>query len=346
MSERVPLKLVEVKLLRDEWTNPDVTISSPEDAVSFMNKIMGDSDREMVSIINLSSKGKVINASIINVGDINKSIISGGNIFRTALLSGAASFILLHNHPSGELTPSMADFTVTRNLYIMGKNLGVELQDHIIMNGRETYSIKENHSALLEGEHFLSSDLMNVSEEKNSYRSVKSYFTVYYCGEFHDMSIGYDRLKTMTEAKKIFDGIPDQFISLKPALGIVVVDEKTDETIEQFDLYNGKYINLDYIDRYESIMKCTSAHYKMAEILETFSEADVIGKVPKQIEEKREKVSSKVKGKKNLDEITKELEEGVTAVFDSDNYKTYLDMVSKLPRYSFNNTVLLQYIYG
>ena len=125
------LKLVEIR----QRELPDLSkqmIQMPEDAIDAMKELIGNLDREAFAVLNLSSKGQVLNASICTVGTINAVLVSPPETFRAALLSGAASIIAVHNHPSGFCEPSKEDIRITKRLVSAGKVLGIPLLDHII----------------------------------------------------------------------------------------------------------------------------------------------------------------------------------------------------------------------
>ena len=78
----------------------------------------------------------------VSHGNVNSSICSSREIFQKALLGNAVSIILIHNHPSGDCTPSREDIKVTEKLKEAGKIVGVEVLDHIII-GQSYCSLKE-----------------------------------------------------------------------------------------------------------------------------------------------------------------------------------------------------------
>ena len=113
------LKLVEIR----QREIPDVSermIRRPEDAIEAMRELIGNLDREAFAVLNLSSKGQVLNASICTVGTVNAALVSPPETFRAALLSGAASIIAVHNHPSGFCEPSKEDIQITKRLVYAG----------------------------------------------------------------------------------------------------------------------------------------------------------------------------------------------------------------------------------
>lgn len=98
---------------------------------------------EYVYMLSFSSTYRVLGAFQISHGNINTSIVSSREIFICLLLSGAASFVLCHNHPSGICTPSEKDISVTKKLEKCAKLMEIQFTDHIII-GSSYYSFKEN----------------------------------------------------------------------------------------------------------------------------------------------------------------------------------------------------------
>lgn len=127
------LEFVRIQLIPDKKLLREKPIRSSEDAANFVAEELALSDREVFALINMNAKGQPINACIVSIGDLCSSITHPREIFKFAFLSNAGSFISIHNHPSGDPTPSEADITTTRRLYEAGNLLGVPLLDHIII---------------------------------------------------------------------------------------------------------------------------------------------------------------------------------------------------------------------
>ncbi len=104
--------------------------------------------REVFCILNCTTKSQVINMNIVSMGTINASLVTGREVFKSAILSNASYVILLHNHPSGDPQPSSHDFLVTSKLCAGGNILGIDVLDHIIVGGRTG----KYHSMAKEGE--------------------------------------------------------------------------------------------------------------------------------------------------------------------------------------------------
>ena len=121
----------------------NVDITSPEDVFNYMMEEMRYLEQEEFRIILLNIKNKVLGVETVFRGGLNSSIVHPREIFRLALRRSAASLILLHNHPSGDPTPSAEDISVTRRLVEAGEIMGVSILDHIIMGEGRFLSFRE-----------------------------------------------------------------------------------------------------------------------------------------------------------------------------------------------------------
>ncbi len=90
-------------------------------------------DREQFIIACLNTKNEPTDISVVAVGSLNKATVHPREVFKTAILSNAASIIAFHNHPSGETPPSQQDIQLTNRLYEAGELLGIKLLDHLII---------------------------------------------------------------------------------------------------------------------------------------------------------------------------------------------------------------------
>ena len=136
-----------VELEKEVSTNcPDLSysIKSPDDAVNIGRGFMRihEEPEEYMYMICMNTKNKIIGVFEISHGSVNSSIVSPREVFQKALLANAVSIIVMHNHPSGDSTPSREDIEVTKRLVEAGKIVGVEVLDHIIVGDRYS-SLKE-----------------------------------------------------------------------------------------------------------------------------------------------------------------------------------------------------------
>ena len=160
------MDFVHIELKRDTWIQPVMKIQTPNEAVEAVQKLIENLDREELVCIYLATSGRVINAAVCSIGAMDQSTVSPAEIIRTALMTGAKSMILLHNHPSGQADPSKDDFLVTRRMACVGKLVGIQLLDHIVVGDRGMrYSIKENRADLFEIQKDM--DFSMIAAERN-----------------------------------------------------------------------------------------------------------------------------------------------------------------------------------
>ena len=129
--EQVAIRMVEEPPLysKEPMNNPDA-------AIRVMNEFLSQMDRELFCIVNLQADLTPINMNIVSVGSLNEALINPREIFKSAILSNAHSMMLIHNHPSGNLTPSTSDIQTTARMQELGELMGISLVDHII-TGRD-----------------------------------------------------------------------------------------------------------------------------------------------------------------------------------------------------------------
>ena len=243
------LKQVQVRLRLSEagsiYSSKEIT--NHVRAAEVMSDVLAQMDREYVCVVNLDVKNRPINFNIVSIGDIDAAIAPLQNIFKSAILSNSTRIMLMHNHPSGDMTPSMEDMSLTKRVYQLGTMMNIPLVDHVIVAGgtRQSYSLMENHPELFRMSEAVTQEIMRgiVQEEKTVYGGQRSWEVT---------SIGKD----------------------EPG----------------------------------------GAHrYKTKE-------------------ERQKEV---------LDDVSKQIEEGIRKAFSNENYRDYLKVVSRFPAYSFNNTVLI-----
>jgi DNA repair protein RadC len=100
-------------------------------------------DREHFRVVLLNTKNQVLAVETISVGGLSSSLVHPREVFKRAIQRSAAALILVHNHPSGDPTPSSEDLEVTKRLQEAGKILGIEVLDHIIIGDHQFISLKE-----------------------------------------------------------------------------------------------------------------------------------------------------------------------------------------------------------
>lgn len=125
-----------------------VQFNSPEQVGLFCTKVlkMDKKPQEEIYVLALNTKLELTNLSRVYIGTINISVASPREIFRFLFLSNANSFIMVHNHPSGDCTPSVQDIELTQQLKEAGNLLGCKLNDHIIIGEKMHYSFQIQRS--------------------------------------------------------------------------------------------------------------------------------------------------------------------------------------------------------
>ena len=117
-----------------------VRITSSKDVASFLKSQMSDLEYEVFAVIFLNRANKIIHFEIISRGGITGTVADPRIILKMALLHGATSLILSHNHPSGNLQPSKADDTITHNIRDAAALVDIKLLDHLIVSENGYYS--------------------------------------------------------------------------------------------------------------------------------------------------------------------------------------------------------------
>ncbi len=117
-------------------------ITSAKDVFEYAWPKLGK-DKEHFMVLLLDSKNRVIKDEIVSIGTLNSSIIHPREIFKTAIKESANAIILVHNHPSGDPTPSNEDREITEKIFEAGKVLNISVLDHVIVGENEYWSWKE-----------------------------------------------------------------------------------------------------------------------------------------------------------------------------------------------------------
>jgi DNA repair protein RadC len=125
-----------------------IKITSTAQAIAFcrqrFRRLVTDAKQEEFHIVTLDTKNQVIATHQITVGTLDASLVHPREVFRPSIKDAAASVILVHNHPSGDPTPSREDKAVTTRLESAGKILGIDVLDHIVLGRNEAVSIRES----------------------------------------------------------------------------------------------------------------------------------------------------------------------------------------------------------
>lgn len=113
------------------------------DQVAELFSFLKKETKEYFLTLHLNSKNQILCIDPVSVGSLSASIVHPREVFKSVLLSSAASILMVHNHPSGSTTPSQEDIDITRRLQRAGELLGVRVLDHLII-GTEHFSLSEH----------------------------------------------------------------------------------------------------------------------------------------------------------------------------------------------------------
>ena len=341
---QVAIRMVEMPPLLS-----DVPMDGPEAAVKVMADMLKDYDREVVAIVNLQTDGKPINMNVVSMGALDQSIAHPREILKSTILSNASAIMLVHNHPSNKLQPSMDDIATTARVKQLCDLIGVKFLDHIIVGpGKDYYSFHQkqqiplsslkltNNLEDIELEGFRVAENTAVKEEKKTVT-----LTVAECSEFHNMGEFHENITSVAEAVAKFKEIPHERMHGIPAIGIRVADLKNPEDSVEMDVLIGQRIDLDMLRYVPDIAENWQAQQMIATLIHDMPEAQIEGEIPENIQKKIDWIESRDKRADELHQITDKLEKGVKDVFQSDKYKQFLNVMAKFPRYSVNNTMLI-----
>lgn len=126
-----------------------LTFLEPESIYNYYRNVLSNRKQEEVHVLLLDCKLHLLREFTVSKGTINSSLVSPADVFRLCLLNSAACFVLMHNHPSGDPSPSLDDINLTETIRDMGLKLQLPLIDHIILGADCYYSFKENSNILL-----------------------------------------------------------------------------------------------------------------------------------------------------------------------------------------------------
>lgn len=120
-------------------------IRSPQDVFTLLHAEMKYLQQEHFVVILLNTKNHVIEQpKTISIGTLNSALVHPREVFRAAVKQSSASLVCVHNHPSGDTTPSKEDIEITKRLIEAGRIIGIEVLDHVIIGDNRFVSLKES----------------------------------------------------------------------------------------------------------------------------------------------------------------------------------------------------------
>ncbi len=123
----------------------NINITNCSDIYKYFKYLIKDNDQERFYVIYLDVKKKVIDKKLLFVGTVNMSMVHPREVFKYAYLNSASYIVCIHNHPSGDVTPSEEDRNITKELVSIGKAQKIPILDHLIIGENKYYSFFENN---------------------------------------------------------------------------------------------------------------------------------------------------------------------------------------------------------
>ena len=129
-----------VMLVKEGKLMASPQLRNSDTTVALVRPLCDQLDREAFWVIALDTKNKLIGVNQVSVGTLNQNIVHPREIFKYLALCSAAAFIAVHNHPSGDPTPSIEDERITSRLKLAGNIMGIKMLDHIVVGETGYYS--------------------------------------------------------------------------------------------------------------------------------------------------------------------------------------------------------------
>lgn len=124
--------------------NYTASIMHPEDLVQWFQMEIGPRKQEHFVAVYLDTRGRILTHKVLYIGTLNESCVHPRDIFHEAFLYKANSLIMVHNHPSGDPTPSRQDIDFTKRIQEISLLFGIALLDHVIVGRNDSYSFKQH----------------------------------------------------------------------------------------------------------------------------------------------------------------------------------------------------------
>lgn len=119
--------------LRSRGNDGKVTLGSPDQVFAHFGPLMEDLKKEVFRVVLLDAQNGLLRDVVVSEGTLSASLVHPREVFKPAILESAAALILIHNHPSGDPTPSKEDIRLTRQLVECGRLLDLKVHDHVII---------------------------------------------------------------------------------------------------------------------------------------------------------------------------------------------------------------------
>ena len=143
------MRCAEIKVQTIRESGQEYRVKSPDTVLEFwqseiVKSSWYDAEKEMMIVLLVSSKNHVKGYNLVTIGIVDASLCHPREVFRPAIIAAAASIILVHNHPSGDATPSNEDIVITKQVKSAGDIIGIRLLDHVIIGNNKQSSMRES----------------------------------------------------------------------------------------------------------------------------------------------------------------------------------------------------------
>ena len=130
------------ELNKRKFQNSGIFIKTPNNVFDYLSPKMSPLTKEHFVVLHLNSKNMVLKEEVVSIGTLNSALIHPREIFKSAIKESANSIILVHNHPSGDATPSPEDYEITSKLVEAGKLVDINVLDHVVIGKDDFRSAK------------------------------------------------------------------------------------------------------------------------------------------------------------------------------------------------------------
>lgn len=139
------LTIAELQKRINEAKHPVKKITCADDVFKHFHERLKDEKQENFYVLMLDTKNQIIGEQLISKGILDASIVHPREVFNPAIKNSASKIILIHNHPSGDPSPSSEDLEITEKLMRAGEEIGINILDHVIVSSEGMWSWVEKH---------------------------------------------------------------------------------------------------------------------------------------------------------------------------------------------------------
>lgn len=164
MPKKKPYKLdrVAIRMVKEPPLYSEEPLSNPETAIKVLRDVFKEYDREVVCLVNLKSNMQPVSLNIVSIGAIDQAIVHPRELLKSSILSNAASVLIMHTHPSGNLTPSTLDISMTDRMQQVFSIMGIDIVDHIIIGDNDNYYSFREHQEMPVGQPHYTAELAEI----------------------------------------------------------------------------------------------------------------------------------------------------------------------------------------